>query len=172
MNCILIILATIAFLGSIFNTTNLKQNSAEIQTIDIGSIAFYLRFLAIGEKSTTLELAFHNWGLALVSYLLSMLSFGILGIGFLCSAFFVAGMVFANTFNIFTFSFTTLEVVGMCLSVFGGLYVFNKRKKDEFSLRDVMIFSVKLICILAVIYFLAACIETNFIQNILKDYGN
>lgn len=65
MNCILIILATIAFLVSIFNTTNLKQNSAEIQTIDIGSIAFYLRFLAIGEKSTTLELAFHNWGLAL-----------------------------------------------------------------------------------------------------------
>lgn len=168
INCIFVILAILSFFITFISIKQMGQNDDSIRSIGIGSIANYLRFLPSEyTNQDVFELAFHNFGLALVTYILSMFSFGILGILSLCSSFSVAGIVLSNSPNWLEIVFTCLEVLGMSLSVFGGTYVFNKRKRENLSLKRVFIFSIGLIVILAVIYLIAAYIETGFIQNML-----
>ncbi|MFR1178858.1 MAG: hypothetical protein ACLSDH_02180 [Bacilli bacterium] len=172
INSFLIVSALVSFFIAIFSAKQLKQNANSVQTIEINSVAFYLRFLTIEPRTTIFELTFHNFGLALVAYILSMFSFGILSLGFLCSAFYVAGLVISNSFDFLTLVFTGMELVGMCLSVFGGVYIFDKRRKFHASLKNVLIFSVELVLTLLAIYILAACVENQFIQNVMKGYRN
>lgn len=169
INCIFVILATLSFFITYISIKQMGQNDDSIRSIGIGSIANYLRFLPSEYKNQNiLELAFHNFGLAFIAYILSMLSFGILGILSLCSAFSVAAIVFSSSPDWLAVVFTCFEVLGISLSVFGGTYIFNKRKRENLSLKRVFIFSIGLIVILAVIYLIAAYIETGLIRNILR----
>lgn len=169
INCIFVILAILSFVITFISIKQMGQNDDRIRSIGIGSIANYLRFLPSQYKNQDiLELAFHNFGLAFIAYILSALSFGILGILSLCSAFSVAAVIFSSSPDWLTVVFTCLEVLGISLSVFGGTYIFNKRRRKNISLKKVFAFSSVLICILCVIYLLAAYIETGLIRNMLR----
>lgn len=171
INCFLVVIAISSFIFALC-INHFKQDNNYKQEMDINSIAPFIRFLTIDPTTSILELAFHNFSLAFIAYILSMFSFGILGIFSLCSAFYIAGIVVNSSFNFLILIFTILEVAGMCLSVFGGVYIFNKRRKYSISLNEVFVFSAKLILTLMIIYFLAACVETYFIQNMMKGYSN
>ena len=169
INCVLVILAIISFFITFISIRQMGQNDDNICSIGIGSIANYLRFLPSDYKNQDIiELAFHNFGLAFIVYVLSMFSCGILGILSLCSAFSVAAVVFSGSPDWLAVVFTCLEVLGMSLSVFGGTYIFNKYRKENILLREVFVFSTVLISVLCVIYLLAAYIETGLIQNMLR----
>lgn len=169
INLFLALFAVTSLVISLTKTGDVMTTSDNVQKINIGTIATYLKFLPENKIQTIAQIALHNLGLALIAYILSLFSCGILGFLPLCSAFFVAGGVLRASNSMSTVIFVALELIGMSLSVFGGAYIFNLRKKNNMSIKKVCIFSLLLILILAVTYLLASYIETGLMQNMWRQ---
>ncbi len=168
MNIILSLLALISFSIAFIKVDQTLKATDSVESVGIGGVANYLQFMAGSKLQVIFSIALHNFVLAFAAYLLSVCSCGILGSFSLCSAFFIAGLVIRTSFNALTFAFVALEVVGISLSVFAGVYIFNKRKKYNVSLKKVAFFSLVLLGFLIVIYLLAAYIEANLIQGLWR----
>ena len=117
-----------------------------------------------------IEIALHNFALAMIAYILSLFSCGILGILPLCFESFIVGTVFKAATSFTTICFTGLEIIGMIVSVFGGTFIFNQRKRKDMSLKKVFIISCALTLVLIIMYLLAAYIEV--IELIQLNGGN
>ena len=168
INLSLALIAVASFIISLTKTRNTITTCGSTQQINVGTIASYLKFLPENKTQTIIQIALHNFALALIAYILSLFSCGVLGIAPLCSAFLVAGSVIQTSTNITTISFVTLELIGMSLAVFGGSYVFNQRKRNNLSLKKVFVISLCLTIVLVITYLFAAYIETELIQNLWR----
>lgn len=168
MNIILSLLAIISFSISFIKVGKNLQTTEVIESVGIGGIANYLQFMTVNKLQVMISIALHNFVLALIAYLLSVCSCGILGSCSLCSAFFIAGLVIRTSMDMPTVIFVTLEVAGISLAVFGGTYIFNKRRKYTMPFKKITFFSLALIGCLILIYLLAAYIEANLIQNLWR----
>jgi hypothetical protein len=166
MYILLSVLAFFFFALGFFVSKNLLHGSVETTNMSLSSIAGYLRFLSPNKSKTITSIALHNFGLATISYIFSLISGGILGILTICSAFFIGGFVMFTPFTWTNFSFITFELIGMGLAVFGGLYVYEKRKKSNLSLKNIFSFSLIFIFMMFFIYIIAAFIETSLLQKL------
>lgn len=168
-NIMHLILITLAFASLILAIIVANNNSSITSTnnMNLSSIAGYLKFLSPNKLHSIISVALHNFGLSLMAYILSLLSGGILGIFPLCSSFFICGMViYTSPKNLSNIIFVILELVGMCLAVFGGLCFNQKRKKSNWPLEKIFFGSLILITMLFLIYITAACIESKLLQSL------
>lgn len=163
---ILGILAFASFFIALTNFREIEPSQSYNKSVNVGTITTYLKFLPENKNQTILQIALHNFGLALITFILSLLSCGILGVFHLCSAFFVGGAVIRSVSSLPEVAFVVLELIGMVIAVFGGAYIFNQRKKNNMSLKKVCIISLCFTLCLLLIYLLAAYIETGLIQNL------
>ena len=162
---VLIFLAVVAFcvpfIKGTQSTPQVFNNSMELENI-LG----YLRFLSKDSNKVIVDLAVHNFSIAIITYILSILSAGILGAIQFCSAFFIAGNVIKTSPDVATVFFVSLELVGMSIAVFGGLFVSQKLRGHKLSFNKSIIVSLTLITIMGICYLLAAYIETGIIQKL------
>lgn len=162
---IIILLSIFSFFSSWF-MINLKVENSNSAVTNISSIAGYLRFFT-GNK-IMFDIAIHNFILAFIVFILSTLSMGVFGVFPLCSAFYIAGITLKASSDIYTISFVLLEILGMSLSVFLGIYIAKKRRENHMQLKSIFLFSFCLIIILGLIYFLAGYIESGLIKDLWR----
>lgn len=163
---ILGIFALIFFSIALTNFKGTEPSQSYNQSVNVGTITTYLKFLPGNKNQIILQIALHNFALALIAFILSLLSCGILGVFHLCSAFFVGGAVIRSVPSLPAVAFVVLELIGMVIAVFGGAYIFNQRKKNDMLLKKVCIISLCLTLCLILIYLLAAYIEIGLIQKL------
>lgn len=142
-------------------------NDGNTESVNLSSVIGYLKFASPNKIQSLLSIALHNFGLALIAFLLSFFSSGYLGIIPLCSSFFIGGVTIYNSpQNLSTIFFVGLELVGMYLSVFGGVYLHKKRNKSLWPLEKIGVIAAALAGVLFVIYIAAAYIESNLLQSL------
>ena len=164
---ILIFLAVVAFcVPFVKDTQNAQLSNNSFRELD--NVLVYLRFISKDSNKLVVDLAVHNFGIAIITYILSILSAGILGAIQFCSAFFVAGNVIKTSPDVATLFFVSLELIGMSIAVFGGLFVSQKLRDGKLSINKGIIVSLVLIAIMGINYLLAAYIETGIIQKLWR----
>lgn len=114
------------------------------------------------------DIAYHNFILSLIFCLLTMFSFGLLGVFSLISTFSIAAITIKTSPDFFTISFVILEMLGMLIAVLGGNYIAYQRAKNKISLNKMFLLIFILIITLALIYTLAAYIESDLLYNIQR----
>lgn len=144
---------------------NLDYGNTE--NVSLGSIVGYLKFVSPNRMQSLLSIALHNFGLALVAFLISFVSAGYLGIIPICSSFFIGGLTIYGLYqNLSTILFVCLELIGVYLSVFGGVYLHKKRIKLLWSFEKIVLISASLIGALFIIYIVAAYIESSLLTSL------
>ena len=164
INIILILVGCIGFILPfiILSKTDNAENMST--TVPIASIIGYCRFLAAEKNQMFFDIAIHNIAIAILGVIISFFSRGILGCFILFFNLFILGTVFWGTQRALSIVFISLEFIGICLAVFGGTKLSEKRK-DGLSLIKLFKSSVILILIITIIYFIAAIIESKIILN-------
>ncbi len=141
-----------------FIVFQLKSTQGVNAAVSLSNIACYLRFLAGSKSEMILSIAVHNMAVALFSFILSFFSSGVLGCLFLFMNSFVLSTTLIGVHTVHTIIFVLLEFIGICLSVFGGTALSEKRKR-EVCLRDLLKQATLLLSIISCVYLLAAVIE-------------
>lgn len=168
ISIVFIILSILSFSISFFNTGNPGSEIAEhgVDTpISLGNIAGYLKFISKDKLYMIKELAVHNFAIATLTLFLSLVTSGILSTFSIISAFYIAGAVIRSSFNLATIGFVSLEMLGIILASIVGVYLSQKRKKEEITTKQIFLYFAITILILFIIYILAACIEANLISG-------
>ena len=161
-----VILAISAVSGLILPWFILSKSSGSNESnlaVSLSSMASFLRFFTGSKNQMVVDIAVHNFAIAILGFILSFLSHGVLGCIFLFLNSFVMGTVLYGVHTFYTILFVFLELLGICIAVFGGTNLAKKRNKSNLSLTVIFKNSIILICIMAVIYFLAAFIESGLI---------
>jgi len=148
-----------------FLLSNYNSSDKANLTISLTSIAGFLRFLTGGKNQMLVDITVHNAAIAVLGFILSFLSHGVLGCVFLFLNSFLVGMVLYGVHDFQTILFVFLEILGICVAAFGGTILAKKRNENNLSLSSVFKYSGILILIITIIYFLAAIIESNLIIN-------
>lgn len=164
----LILLSVVLFLTAFLRTGKSNDALQENANISLGSIISYLRFVCGSKTNNMVAIAFHNFCIAITTYMLSLVSCGILGLVPFCSAFLIAGTVIRSSANIYSIIFVLLELLGIYIAVFYGIYLHKRRRAFDLTLKKTCILSVNLSLVLAVIYLLAAYIECGLISSVMR----
>lgn len=159
-----VVLFTIAFIRTGKSNDVLQENAK----ISLGSIISYLRFVCGSKTNNVVAIASHNFCIAITTYMLSLFSCGFLSLLPFCSAFLVAGTVIRSSSNVYSIIFVLLELLGMYIAVFYGIYLHKRRRAFDLTLKKTCILSVRLSLVLAVIYLLAAYIECGLISSVMR----
>lgn len=158
INAILIMTGCIGFILP-FIILNKPDNAENISTsIPLTSVVGYCRFFAAGKNQMFFDIAIHNIAIAIFGFIISFFSRGILGCLILFFNLFVLGTVLFSVHNLPTVIFVLLEFIGICVAVFGGTVLSEKRKRDV-CLRDLLKQATLLLSIISCVYVLAAVIE-------------
>jgi hypothetical protein len=142
-----------------------KSNNPGSETVPLTSVASYLRFLTGNRNQMLIDIAIHNIAIAILIFILSFFSRGILGCLALFFNLFVIGAVLHDVHTLPTVLFAFLEFLGVCIAVFGGTILSEKRVKYEITLKSIFKFSIIFIFVITFLYFVAAFIESNVILN-------
>lgn len=165
INIILIIAGSAGFILPFFILYKYK-NSSEIRPIVLlSNIIGYCRFLVGNKKQMITDIAIHNIAIAIFGFITSFFSRGILGCLILFFNLFVLGTVLCDVHTAFTIIFVSLELIGICIAVFGGTNLSKRFNKNNTPLKNILKLSIFIIAIIAIIYFIAASIESKIILN-------
>ncbi len=159
--CLQILVSLVGFFRFFIFAKNLSITRDSVPS-DLNSLIYFTRFLVQSKNENTLTFFFHNFGLALLGNLLSLLSLGFLGIPQLFSAFSVLGISATNGFSM-SLLIAFLETLGICVSIGFGTVFSWKLKNREIKKSIVLFKSVLLILFLAFLYLTTALIESNYI---------
>ena len=158
-----------AFVFLMIYTTNINIGSTNMHfNVNLNKIAGYLKFLFASKSTMMFDIAYHNFILSLIFCLLTMFSFGLLGVFSLISTFSIAAITIKTSPDFFTISFVILEMFGMLIAILGGNYIAHQRAKNKVSLNKMFLLIFILIITLALIYTLAAYIESDLLYNIQR----
>ena len=162
--CLQGVVAFLGFLKSFIFAKNLIITSESVPN-DLTSLIYFTRFLVQSSSQNTVTFFLHNFGISLLSNLLSLLSLGFLGIPQLFSAFSVLGISATNGFSI-SLLVAALETLGVCISV-GFSTIFSwELKNREVKKSNVLLKNALLILFLAFLYLITALIESNYIRQV------
>ena len=141
----------------------LSSRLGDSNTVPLSSMASLFRFLTGNHNRMVLDIVLHNLSIATLGLILSFLSYGVLGFILLFFNSFVLGVILYQVHNFYTVLFVLLELLGICISVFGGTSLAKKRFRDNLPLSVVLKYSLFLFLGMTVIYLCAASIETSLI---------
>ena len=133
-------------------------------TVSLSNIAGYLRFLSEDDNHMIIRIAIHNIAIAIFGFIASFFSAGIVGGFFLLINCFVLSTTLFGIHILPAIIFVSLEFLGMCIAIFGGTKLSEKRKNGS-SFNKIFKNSSILILIIITIYFIAAIIESKVILN-------
>lgn len=136
-----------------------------ISTFSLSGIAGYLRFLTKDKNDMIVSIAFHNITIALLSFIVSFLSNGILGILLLFINLISVNMVLSKIHDFSMAFFVYLEIIGIFIAAFIGTVLSSKKSEKNFSLLNIFKCFIALTLVLVIIYFVAAYVECDFIMN-------
>lgn len=165
INVLLILSLIISFIIS-FLSFDLKSMEPNNSTLSIEAIALFLKYISNNMNGSMLNIAIHNFILATISYILSVLTCGISGIFslfFLCSTFAIGLKTSSDIWNVL---FIFLEAIGMIIANFFGAYLGIKRNYNFLSIKKIGIMSVVLLPLLLILYLIAAYIESGLIYEL------
>jgi len=142
-----------------------KSDSSNGEIVSLISIASYFRFFTGSKSQMIVDIAMHNVAIAVFGFVISFFSRGVLGCLALFLNLFVIGMVLCDIHTLPTILFAFLEFLGICVAVFGGTILSEKRIKFDVPLNKIFKSALVLILVIAVLYFVAAFIESNILLN-------
>lgn len=166
-NIVYIVLIVKVFVGLIlpyFILARLRYSKEVGSAVSLSSIAGYLRFLSEDKSQMIVRIAVHNIAIAIFGFIASFLSAGIIGGFFLLINCFVLSTTLFGIHTLPAIIFVSLEFLGICIAIFGGTKLSQKRK-NGLSFNGIFKNSSILILIIIVIYFIAAIIESKIILN-------
>ena len=134
-------------------------------TISLAGIIGYCRFLAGSKNQMLIDIAIHNIAIAIFGFIISFFSRGTLGCLVLFFNLFVLGTVLFDVHTLPTIIFVLLEFVGICLAVFGGTHLSKRFVKKNTPAKDILKFSIFINAAIAILYFIAAFIESKIILS-------
>lgn len=165
INIILMITGCIGFILP-FIILHKPDNAENINTvIPLSSIVGYCRFLVAGKNQMFFDIAIHNIAIAIFGFVISFFSRGVLGCLILFFNLFVLGTVLFSVHTVPTIIFVLLELIGICVSVFGGTHLSSRVIKNNSTTKEIFKSSLVAIIIIVVVYFIAAIIESKIILN-------
>jgi hypothetical protein len=162
---IYIVIVIFAIIGLILPWFIFSKLEFDKNVTTLTGMAGILRFLVGNKGQMVIDIALHNFAIAIFSFILSFLSHGVLGCLYLFFNSFLIGTVLYGIHTFQTILFTFLELSGLCVAVFGGMILAKKRNLDNLSMKNIFKFTIILNFIMAIIYFLAAFIESNLILS-------
>lgn len=166
-NIVYVILIITVFVGLIlpyFILAKVGYSEEVGSTVSLSSIAGYLRFLSGDENQMIIRIAIHNIAIAIFGFIASFFSAGIIGGIFLLINCFVLSTTLFGIHTLPAIIFVSLEFLGMCIAIFGGTKLSEKRKNGS-SFNEIFKNASILILIIIIIYFIAAIIESKVILN-------
>ena len=165
INIILVVSAVSGLILPWFILSKLNGSNEANLAVSLSSMASFLCFLNGNKNQMVINIALHNIVIALFSFISSFLSSGVIGCFFLFLNCFTLSLTLFEIHTLPAVIFIFLEFLGICIAIFGGTNLAKRRKKDNLPLSTVFKNSIILICIILVIYFLAAFIESGLILS-------
>lgn len=167
-NIVYVTLIVTAFVGLILPYFILAKfgYSEEVGSIvPLSNIAGYLRFLSEDENQMIIRIAIHNIAIAIFGFIASFFSAGIIGGFFLLINCFVLSATLFGIHTLPAIIFVSLEFLGICIAVFGGTHLSKRFVKKNTPAKDILKLSIFINAAIAILYFIAAFIESKIILS-------
>lgn len=167
-NIVYVILIITAFVGLIlpyFILTKFGYSEEVGSTVSLSSIAGYLRFLSGDENQMIIRIAIHNIAIAIFGFIASFFSAGIIGVFFVLINCFVLSATLFGIHTLPAIIFVSLEFLGICIAIFGGTHLSKMFFKNNTPVKNILKLSIFIIAVIAIIYLIAAFIESKIILS-------